>query len=428
MSVNRTIQPSIREIESFNITKAPSKILPNGIPLYYLNTGSSEMIKVEWMFEAGNWYQSESLVAFAVNNMLMEGSAKYTSSQIAEMIEFYGGYLGYNVDKDNAYVSLMCMRKYLPQVLEIAEDILKNPTFPPHELDIFKNKHKQQFQVEQTKLKNIARVIHSRMLFGNAHPYGYVVDENDFDHLTCELLHQFHKRFYQARFCKIIVSGKVEDPEIKILDKYFGGADWGLAETPEIPVRAIQTETEKKVFIEKNDAVQSAVRIGKILVNKDHPDYVGLTVLNCILGGYFGSRLMKQIREEKGYTYGINSLFITFTHAGYMTIVSELGTSVTREAVDAIYEEISKLRNELVSDEELLRVKNYMLGEMVRMFDGPFAQAESLISLLEYDLQYDHFDEIIQIIKSITSEEILSLAKQYFDPASFHEVVVGKME
>ena len=428
MSLDRNIQPSIKEIESFNIINAPSLMLPNGIPLYYLNTGNSEIIKVEWMFNAGNWYQSQPLVAFAVNNMLMEGTTGYTSPQISEMVEFYGGHMGYTVDKDNAYISLLCMRKYLSQVLEIVEDLIKNPTFPQLELEIFRNKHKQQFQVEQTKLKNIARFVHSRMLFGSQHPYGSVVEETDFDKLTRDGLLQFHKSYYQAKSCRIIASGKVEETEIKILEKHFGGKDWGISETPDVKIYNIQTETERKIFIEKPDAVQSAVRIGKILVNKDHSDYIGLTVLNCILGGYFGSRLMKKIREEKGYTYGINSVFVTFTNAGYMTIVSDLGTSVTREAVNAIYDEIEQLRNQLVPDEELLRVKNYMLGDMVRMFDGPFAQAESLILLLEYDLQYDHFDEIIKTIKSISSEDILSLAKKYFEWDSFHEVVVGKQE
>ncbi len=428
MILNRSEQPLIKDIESFNISKAPSLLLPNGIPFYYLNTGSSEMIKVEWMFNAGNWHQSQSLVAFAVNNMLIEGTARYSSLQIAESIEFYGGHLGFHVDKDNAFVSLMCMRKYLPQILEFVEDIIKNPTFPELELETFKNKHKQQFQVEQTKLKSIARIVHTRMLFGNEHPYGCVVNETDFDQLSCMQLLGFHKQFYHAKCCKIIASGKVAEAEINIIEEHFGSNDWSSPETTIDMQYAIQTETEQRVFIEKPEAVQSAVRIGKILVNKDHADYVGLTVLNCILGGYFGSRLMKTIREEKGYTYGINSLYVTFSSAGYITIASEIGTSVTNNAIDDIYAEIELLREELVSAEELSRVKNYMLGEMVRMFDGPFAQAESLISLLEYNLQYKHFNETIEKIKSISSTNILELANQYFEPSSFHQVIVGKLE
>jgi predicted Zn-dependent peptidase len=428
MTVNRKITPATKEIESFNIVKAVKHILPNNLPLYRLNTGEADIIKLEWMFSAGNWYQSSPLIAFAVNSMLCEGSEKFTSAQIAEKVEFYGANLSYNVDKDNAFITLTCLGKYLADVLPVIEDMIKNAVFPQHELDAFKNKHKQQFIVEQTKVRNIARSEHSRMLFGNNHPYGYVTVEEDFDRLAQSELIRFYKKQYQSQHCRIIASGKVDDKAIKTIEKHFGVEPWSLLQDATNYDFPIETERERKIFITKADAVQSAVRIGKVLFTKQHPDYNSISILNCILGGYFGSRLMKKIREEKGYTYGINSLLVSFKNAGYFAIVSELGTEVTVPAIDDIYAEIARLGTDLVSEEELNRVKNYMLGDIVRMFDGPFAQAESLISLLEYDLDYDFFDAMIQTIKNITPEEIRVLAKKYLDPGSFSQAVVGNMK
>ncbi|HEY4788594.1 MAG TPA: pitrilysin family protein [Bacteroidales bacterium] len=426
MMVNRKISPLIKEIKSFNIEEAKKLQLSNGIPLFSLNSNSSEIVKIEFLFSAGNWYQETPLAAFAVNNMLVEGSKIFDSFQIAELVEFYGAQLGYNVDKDNAFVSIVCLQKHLEKVLGVVEDIIKNATFPENELEVFKNKHKQLFLVEQSKVRNIARFIHSRMLFGNQHPYGYLVTPEDFDKLTRDLLIRFYKQRYQASNCRIIASGKVDDKTIQLIEKHFGVDNWNYYENKAFPYFQPVTEEERQIHVDKPDAVQSAIRIGKIMFNKLHPDFVGLSVLNCVLGGYFGSRLMKRIREEKGYTYGINSLLVEFRNSGYFTIVSELGSDVTAPALDDIYSEISRLRNELIPPEELLRVKNYMLGDIVRMFDGSFARAESLISLLEYDLEYDYFYSMVNHIKSITSNELQALAMQYLDPESLYQVVVGK--
>ena len=426
MIVDRKISPPIREITSFNIVTPEKLKLPNGIPLFRLNSSTTEMVKIEWLFPAGNWYQELPLVAFAVNTMLLEGSEKYTSGQIAETIEFYGGQIGCNVDKDNAYVSLVCAEKYLSDVLVVVEDLLKNAIFPEHELESFRGKHKQHFLVEQSKVKNIARSINSNLMFGNNHPYGYMVVEDDFDKLNREAIIQFYKKRYQARYCKIVVSGNASDNTVRLLESHFGTGNWNNDEHTVNPEFAIASANIPNKYLEKPEAVQSAVRIGKVMINKLHPDFVGISVLNCILGGYFGSRLMKKIREEKGYTYGITSLLVEFRHSGYFAIVSELGADVTTPAIDDIYAEIRLLREQLVPIDELNRVKNYMLGDIVRMFDGPFAQADSQILLLEYDLGYEYYYTLVDSIKNIDSETLQALAIKYFDPESFYQVIVGK--
>jgi len=424
--IDRKIMPAIKEIKTFNIVEAKKQLLPNGIPLYTLYSDNSEMVKIELLFSAGNWFQEYPLVAFAVNNMLVEGSRKYNSSQIAELVEFYGCQTGYNVDKDNAFISIVCMKKHLDPVLDVIEDIIKNAAFPESELEIFKNKHKQQFSVEQSKVRNIARFVHSQLMFGNQHPYGYMVMEDDFDKLYREDILQFYKQRYQPQYCKIIVSGNADDSVAKLIEKHFGNDKWNYSELSVNPTFNLSAINERLKHVEKPEAVQSAVRIGKVLFNKLHTDFVGMSVLNCVLGGYFGSRLMKKIREEKGYTYGINSLLVEFRNAGYLAIVSELGADVTNPAIKDIYNEINLLRSELIPSDELSRVKNYMLGDIVRMFDCPFAQAESLISLLEFDLGYEYFYSMIESIKSIDAKTLQALAFKYFDPESLYEVVVGR--
>lgn len=422
--LNRTIVPEIKKIERFNIIEAQKYSLDNGIPLYVINNGDQDIIKIDIIFHAGNWYQEIPLVAFAVNNQMPEGTLLHKASEIAELFDFYGAYTNFNVEKDNAGVGILFLKKYLHKVLPLFFEVLTQPAFKESELQIFKNKHKQIFEIEQNKVKNLARVMLSQKLFGERHPYGYMVSLDDFDNLSTSKMHTFFDKHYNLSGAKVVISGKIDGTDIQAINDYIGktSTDAGILTGNNI---SFEPSKERICFVEKPDAVQSAIRIGKVFANKQHPDYIGLTVLNVILGGYFGSRLMKNIREEKGYTYGISSLLVSFIHSGYLAITTEVGTNVTGKAVSEIYKELEILRTEPVPLDELERVKNYLLGETVRMFDGPFAQAESFISVLDYDLGYDYYYNFINQIKSITSDEIHQLAQKHLREEDFYQVVVG---
>lgn len=422
--LDRNITPAIKKIERFNIIEARKYTLDNGIQVYAIDNGDQEIIKIDFVFSAGNWYQSDPLLAFAVNNQLPEGTISKSASDIANLMDYYGAYTNFNVDKDNAGVGVLILKKYMHQVLPVFREILTEPALKESELEIFRNKHKQIFEIEQGKVKNLARVKLSQMIYGSQHPYGYIVEKEDFDQLNSSKLRTFFNEYYDLSNSKIILSGKITDEDIKTINYYFGKIKTNLKERINKDYTIVPANSRIS-YIEKPDAVQSAIRIGKVFANKQHPDYTGLTLLNVILGGYFGSRLMKNIREEKGYTYGINSLLVSFIRSGYLAITTEVGTDVTNEAVAEIYKELEILRTLPVSPDELARVKNYMLGETVRMFDGPFAQADSFISILDYDLGYDYYYSFIDEINRITSDDILQLAQKHLREEDFYQVVVG---
>lgn len=422
--LNRKVIPAIRKIERFNIIEAQKFMLNNGNTVYTINNGDQDILKVDLIFPAGNWYQNAPLVAFAANNQMSEGTRNKSASEIANIMDYYGAYTNFSVDKDNASVGILVLKKYVDQVMPLFHEILTQPAFRESELEIFRNKHKQIFEIEQSKVKNTARVKLAQLIFGNDHPYGYSVKKEDFDFLSSLRLNDFFNLNYSLPRAKIVLSGKITDEDISIINKYFG-QNKNIVQQKELREFKPQPHADRVCFIEKTDAVQSAIRIGKIFPNKLDPDYTGLTVLNVILGGYFGSRLMKNIREEKGFTYGISSMLVSFIHSGYMAITTEVGTNVTFEAVAEIYKEMKKLRTELVPREELERVKNYMLGETVRMFDGPFAQADSFISILDYDLGYEYYYNFIDQLNRITSDDILQLAQKHLKEEDFYQVVVG---
>jgi predicted Zn-dependent peptidase len=269
----------------------------------------------------------------------------------------------------------------------------------------------------------VSRKRFAELLFGNDHPYGHNVTEKDFDDLKREQAYDFYKQSHTAKDTIIVAAGNVTDATLKLIEKHFGGMKAGSNVQP----GKKELHTQKGVhYIEKKDALQSAIRMGKMLFKKSHPDYCAMQVVNTIFGGYFGSRLMANIREDKGYTYGIGSAMVSFSHEGYFTISTEVGTEVTTAAVKEIYFELERMRNEKVSESELSLVRNYMLGTFLRSVDGPFALADRFKGIYFAGLGYDYYDQFMEAIRTITPEEIMRLANKYLQKDEMVELVVGK--
>ncbi len=426
MKLNRKQQPEFKNIENINIP-VPEKInLDNGIETYIINAGTQEIIKIDIIFNAGSWYQEKPLIATIVNEMLIEGTKSMTSQQIAEKLDYYGAFIHPNPTKDSGNITLYTLKKYLPETIKILNDIIKHPIFPENELKTFLSKRKQQFQIELEKVTNIARREFNEQLFGENHPYGKKTKLKNYDFVNREDIVRFHKRLYHSGNCKIILSGKIDDSDIKLLNQYLGSKDWNIKTEAKSLNFDITHQPKMESFVEKENVTQSAIRLGKIIINKDHPDYHKLDVVNTILGGYFGSRLMKTIREEKGYTYGISSVLVSLKHAGYLVILSEVGANVAKNAITDVITEIKKLRDKPVSQKELDLVKNYMLGDLLRSFDGPFEISASFINIIDLGLDTNYYDKAIEAIRTITPNEIILIANKYLQEDTLIKTIAGK--
>lgn len=424
--LDRKKPPKYHSIEKIEFTKAQPKALDNGVPAYWIDAGRQPIVKVEFVFDAGSWNQPAPLVASTVNAMLNEGSKNFCSQQIAETMDFFGAYLNFEIDRHYASVSLYSLNKHLPQTLAIVADLLRNPLFPEQELEIFLKKQKQSFQVEMQKVVNLARIRFYKALFGASHPYGQVAQLEDFDRLSRADLVSFFENYYHKDSCKIIVAGQTDDSMHTLLNRYFGDSSWQARQKPPEITAKLSPEKGKEFFVEKPDAVQSALRVGKRFISRTHPDFITSQILNSILGGYFGSRLMSNVREKKGYTYGIDSVLVSLPGGSYFTIISEVGSGVCRNAIKEIYAEIQRLQTELVSAKELALVRNYLFGEMLRSFDGAFAKAESFKVLLLEGLDYSYYETVMETLRSITPQELRQVANKHFSPSEMIAVAAGQ--
>jgi zinc protease len=408
------IQPPVFPVEKVIIPEAETFKLNNGIPVYLIEAGTEDIMRLEFTFRAGQVKEDIPLLASTTNMMLSEGSQNYSSEKLNRLIDFYGVFLNLSAEKDRAGVVVFFLNKHIDKVLELSREILFRPVFPEAELSALMKKRLRWYRVNREKVHNLATDKFFESVFGKQHQYGHEVLEKDFEMINPAILKDFHTKYYTPDNMAVIISGKIHEKTSDLLNLYFGS----IASDPiyiEDSQSFLKGEKRKKVHVNKSGTVQTAIRIGSSTINKRHPDYPGLKILDLVLGGYFGSRLMKNIREEKGYTYGINSSVSSLDLTGYKVISTEVSQKNLQNTIDEIYKEIRLLQSVPVNKEEIAIVRNYMSGEMVRMFDGPFALAESFISAWEFGLDNNYYYRLAEKIKTIDPDEIIALAKTYYN-------------
>lgn len=423
--LDRTEAPGFKTIDSVEILQAEKTALDNGVPLYVINAGEQDLVKIDFVFNAGEWDQEHPLIANSTMLMLAEGTLNQTAEQIAEKLDFLGSFVYYSNTKHQSVITVYSLNKYIDDTLRVLKEVVKYPSFPRNEFMTLRNKQRQKFLIDQEKVEIISQRAFLKNLFGEKHPYGKSVEMTDYDRHETAGLRDFHEKFLNSKNCQIIVSGKKDHVHYESLNKFFGNNHWGAEAIINESPFEITGANEKFLHIEKEGAVQSSVRIGTHCIGKQHKDYPKLQLLNTVLGGYFGSRLMTEIREKQGYTYGIGSGIVAYKNASYFTIVSNVGNDVRGKAVDAIMNEVKLLRTEKIGEDELTVVKNHIMATMLRNFDGPFALADNFRSMLLHGLDYSWYNTFIAEIKSATSEELLLLADKYFHEEKLNVLTCG---
>lgn len=424
--LNRTVAPEFKAIDHINLITPGHIQLDNGCNLYWFNSGEQDLVRIEWIFNNIRFNPEKPLLNVAVNTMLTEGTDTLSASQIADAIDYYGAFLQVDYGFDQSQVTLYCLNKHLLHTLPVVKDILTNSAFPEKELQTFVRNQQQKLQVSLQKNEFVARRIFNRVMFGET-MYGIGPNAEDYAKLRREDMLVHFKQMYQPANCTMVVAGKVDDTTLKAITHAFDH-DWANGNiAADISQPEFNAPAELFTYVEKPEALQSAIRIGTPTINRGHPDFPALQIVNTILGGYFGSRLMNNIREDKGYTYGIGSATSSMKHTGSIFIATEVGAEFTNATLAEIEKEINILKTQLISSEELSLVKNYMLGSLLGSLENVFSHADKFKNVYHSGLDLSYYDRYTEVVRDITPEQILSLANQYFDFDKFCKVVVGKM-
>lgn len=425
--INRIIQPPFGEIADFNFSVPNIFVLSNGIKVYPINGNYNEALKLEICFEAGSKFSLNPILAIAVNSLLTEGTKTKNSIQISNELDFLGSFIEKECSLDQAKLTIYSQEKNLKKILNVVNEILDQAIYPKSEIEIFKNIKLQKLQINKEKNAWIANQEFKKKLYKNDHPYGKSINEDAINSFSSSDLIDFYNSFYNPENCYLIVSGKVNEQTLNVINESLGQKNWNKNSSPikNTIAKNIPIVSEKGSFkFDNSNKAQASIKYGRVLFNRTHPDFFGMQVLSTLLGGYFGSRLMKNIREEKGYTYGIGSSVVSNKDSGYFVISTEVKNEVKELTIQEIEKEIVTLQNVLVNTEELDLVKNYMLGSFLRMFDGVFSKSERLNTLIINDIDESHYLKYIEKIKNISAIELQNLANKYLNKHDITEIIV----
>ena len=429
--MNRKKMPEIKTVTRLPLAITESTRLSNGIPVVIIAAGTEPVCRVDLVFEAGSRYQDKTFQASITNQMIPEGTSKLTGGVIAEEFEFYGSYFNISADRDEADITIHSLEKHLEPVLSLMSQVLIHPAFPEEELNIIKANRVESMKVDDQRVESLARKQFNKQIFGENHPYGIVGEIADIEPVNSAALASFHSRFYSQSHCRIMITGPHPDQYLPLVDRYFGTgwpSDSNLLKTNTTVLPKIMPEVPKRSIITRDDAVQTAIRMGKPLFNRLHPDFMGLTIANTILGGYFGSRLMSNIREEKGYTYGIASHLLSLRDSGYFVIGTTVRAEVWEETITECQKEIDRLCTDLIKPGELELVRNYLTGQIQRSLDGPFQLADQMRALWMHDLDLNFLSVFMDLINTITTSEIRDLAAKHLGHSNLAVVAAGPIK
>ena len=418
--LDRTVAPPFVRSSSFNLITPQEETLPNGVHLFFVPGGSQEVLKIEMIFEAGRWFEDKGGAAHFTAHQISKGTKHKSSFEIASIFDQYGAHLEVNPGLDFVSVSLYALTRNLAPVLKLLLEIVSEPVFPEKEFSQSQAVFIQNLKINYEKTSYVASQTFRKDLFGAHHPYGVEVDEPTVNALNTTDLQRHSRQFFHSP--KVFVSGKIDSPARHMITATLRQLNAG--ETPVAAQHAVLAKPVSR-HIERADSIQSSVRVGGRCVLRSHPDYVSILFASHILGGYFGSRLMKNIREEKGLTYGISASIHGLRNDSYLVI----GADVNKQNVALTFEEIRKelknLRSTAISGGELETTRNHFIGSLQAEITTPFAHAEKLRIITLFGLPRDHYQKMITTIENITPAEIAAISEQYLHEDAFVQIAVG---
>lgn len=424
--LDRKSAPPIHEVQHLTLPQPQVLRLDNGIPVYVLDFPGQEIVKLEAVFRAGRPEEEKRLAARATSRLLREGTARQSGAEIAEHLDFYGASLTVPTNLDNASFVLYSVKKYAHEVIPTFADMLLSPAFPEDELENFRRTSIQDLLVELEKGETVAYRKVTELIFGENHPYGYNSIPEDYTAIRRDDLLHFYNRWYTPANCLLFASGRIDEGILALLNQQLGQTWPTTGKTAErAPLPANTLPKPAKIQVPLPGSLQTAIKIGRRLFDRNHPDFNAMVVLNTILGGYFGSRLMTNIREKKGFTYNIYATVDAYLHDGCLYIATEVSPDKSAAAVRAIFREMKNLCEKPVPEEELSMVRNYILGMLLNGLDGPLNSSDMVRNQVVEQQSPAQFEALVHTVRHLSAEALQALAQRYLQPKDFWVVTVG---
>jgi zinc protease len=431
VNLDRSVPPVILKSKDVKFPAYYEEILSNGIKVFVIEDNKLPLVTVKFVLKSGayddiTFGEDKSGLASLTSDLFVKGTEKMNAVQVAEVIDYYGASISNGCDYDASYLVLTSLKKYFSKLFDITADLLLNPAFFDDEIE----REKQQITNSLLSYIDDGSYLSERAFKNNVYknsPYRLNIEGNikSVEKLNRESIVKYFGKYFSPENLIITVVGDIKSADaVSLINSKFmnlKNADGLLHKTYEETLN-----NGIKIFaIEKKGAVQSDILIGHLGTDRKNPDYISMNVMNTLLGGFFTSRINKNLREVNGYTYGARSYFNFRKHLGDFCVETNVENSLTGDAIKEIVNELVKLKNENITLEELDAVKNYLTGSFPLQLETPNAIANKIINIELFDIQKDFYDTYISKINSVTIEDVKKVSEKYIHPDSLVISIAG---
>lgn len=421
---DRSQRPPVTPFTNVHLVFPECQTLSCGIPIWVINGGDEQVCRLSVYVAGGTIHEKQPLLSLLAPLMVLEGSEHFDTRQIAEQLDYYGAWKNALNHDTMSELSLSSISEHYGKIVPLLVDGLAHATFPESEFEMYKQRYAASYATMRNRVKYLAGVEMRRLYYGDGHPLVADVDPQALLQLTVDDLKAFYTRFFHPSNCRVVLSGKVTDEMVRLTDETFAKwVDSTPAET--MPEWCIQPSDKMLSVVDKPGAVQAAVAMTIQSIGRTHPDYLLLRLLCTVLGGYFGSRLMSNIREEKGYTYGINAFLSGRAEDGYIGVSTECDVRYTWQVIEEVKHEMQRLCDEPISLDELNLVRQYMLSDQVKTLDTPFNLASYVSSTWLYGVYPEYYNRQIDTILHAAPFQLQQVAQRYLNLEKLRIVIAG---
>ena len=405
--------------------------LADGHRLDLFPDNAIELLRLNFTFEAGTIYQPKRLLAAATNQLFAQASRHHSAQQVAEFMDAHGIAMERELNFTNSTLCVYTLTEYAEELLPLLHELLTEPLFSQKEFKADMALRRQQQQKNWQRTSFVARNLYYRAIYGPEHPLGQYAVPEDVEQIALSDVEAFYRQCYDWPSVQIDMAGHFDEHILHIYNSIFSTT---AAEAPRPQPRSLITAEDLVPTLQPaghihqpmERAVQSTIRIGRLLPWQwNDLDYYYFQILNTLLGGYFGSRLMSNLREDKGYTYGISSQASLFRGSMPFTIMADVNGKATQASIEEIYKELRRLQNAPVPQAELDMVKNYLVGDFIRSIDGIFERNDYYRMQQQCGITEQATELYKEALRSVSPAILQRLAQDILNPADLTEVVVG---
>lgn len=425
-SINRAIPPEIKPIEPFALPKPRRSTLVNGIPVFYFENPNLDLIHVLLQVRTGSLFQPQKHVCNFAYSLLKESSPSLSPEETSEKLDYYGTNVTVNVGMDNVQILISVPKNNLRQILPDIAGFLISPAYREKNLNILQDKEVKNLAYNEQKTDYCAWRIMWREMLGHTFPaVSRFATAETIRSVTTQHLQDFHHISFCAENLTVFVTGNTDEASEKLIEETWKEVPSGTPapKLPEIPTQ----EHPGTLFRQPmENSLQSSIVLCSLSMDFNDPERTAFSVLNTLTGGYFSSRLMQNLRERQGLTYGISSSSTFFGRQSVFAISSDVNVENTGRAVDSCFEELQRIQNEPVSNDELDMVKNYMAGLQLRAADTTVTAMQKFAYWHRFGLDETEMFRYLSEIRKVTPEDIIFLAKKHFPYTKFTRIIVGE--